>query len=209
MEKSTPDNRTIHEYLTALRSGSPTPGGGSAAAYAGAMGASLAAMVARLTLKSTDADTALAPAAARLDALVNELSASARADEDCYGRYRAAAALPKATTEEKQARSAAMQAALQSAAETPLLTARRAIEALDLASIVAEFGTKYALSDVHVAGQLLSAAIDSALVFVDVNISMIKDDEIASDLRWRADEVRSRLAGAKDALNSALTAQET
>jgi formiminotetrahydrofolate cyclodeaminase len=208
MEKSTPDNRTIHEYLTALRSGSPTPGGGSAAAYAGAMGASLAAMVARLTLKSTDADTALAPAAARLDALVNELSASARADEDCYGRYRAAAALPKATTEEKQARSAALQAALQSAAETPLLTARRAIEALDLASIVAEFGTKYALSDVHVAGQLLSAAIDSALVFVDVNISMIKDDEIASDLRWRADEVRSRLAGAKDALNSALTAQE-
>jgi formiminotetrahydrofolate cyclodeaminase len=207
METNTPDNRTIHEYLGALRSGSPTPGGGSAAAYVGAMGASLAAMVARLTLKTADADSALAPAAGRLDALVDELSASARADEDCYARYLAAAALPKATIEEKQARSAAMQAALQTAAETPLLTARRALEALDLAAIVAVHGTKHALSDVQVAGQLLAAAIDGALVFVDVNIAMIKDEEIASDLRWRAGEVRSRLTSVRDALSSSLASR--
>jgi formiminotetrahydrofolate cyclodeaminase len=168
------------------------------------MGASLAAMVARLTLKGTDANSALVPAAERLDALVDELSASARDDEDCYGRYRAATALPKSTAEEKQTRSAAMQAALHSAAETPLLTARRALEATDLASIVAVHGTKHALSDIQVAGQLLAGAIDGALVFVDVNISAITDEEIASDLRWRAEEVRSRLSTARDALNSAL-----
>jgi formiminotetrahydrofolate cyclodeaminase len=168
------------------------------------MGASLAAMVARLTLKAADADSALGPAADRLDALVNELSGSARADEDCYGRYRAAAALPKATTEEKQTRTAAMQAALRTAAETPLLTARRALEALDLAAIVALHGTKHALSDIQVAGQLLAAGIGGALIFVDVNISMIKDEEIASELRWRADEVRTRLSTARGTLNSAL-----
>ena len=204
METNAPDNRTIHDYLSALRSGSPTPGGGSATAYAGAMGASLAAMVARLTLRAPEADTALAPAAKRLDALVDELSASARDDEDCYGRYRAAAALPKATAGEKQARSAAMQAALQAAAETPLLTARRALEALDLTAIVAELGTRYALSDVHVAGHLLTAAIEGALIFVDINIGMIKDDKMASDLRRRANEVRSPFASARDVLASAL-----
>ena len=182
METNTPDNRTIHEYLTALRSGSPTPGGGSAASYAGAMGASLAAMVARLTLKAADADSALTPAADRLDALVDELSSSAREDEDCYGQYRAAAALPKASAEEKQARSAAMQAALQAAAETPLRTARRALEALELAAVVAAHGTKHALSDVDIARSLLSASTDGALVFVTINASSIKDPALAADL---------------------------
>jgi formiminotetrahydrofolate cyclodeaminase len=204
MDTNTPDNRTIHDYLTALRSGSPTPGGGSAAAYAGAMGAALGAMVARLTLKSTDADEALATAADRLDALIDELSASAREDEASYEHYRAAIALPKATAEEKQARAAAMQAALKAAAETPLLTAHRALEALELGSIIAAHGTKHALSDVQVAAQLLGAAIEAAMVFVDVNVSMIKDEDIASDLRWRAQDVRSRQTAARDVLSSAL-----
>src|SRR4029078_8118336 len=109
METSTPDPRTLHEYLGALRSGSPTPGGGSAAAYAGAIGTSLAAMVCRLTLASADLSTdhPLASSADRLDRLVEELSESARQDEECYSRYRAAAALPKSTPEERQARSLA------------------------------------------------------------------------------------------------------
>lgn len=208
METNAPDNRTLAEYLTALRSDSPTPGGGSAAAYAGAMGASLVAMVGRLTLNAPDADASLAAASDRLDALVGELSESARADEACYGRYRSAVALPKASPEDKQARSAAMQAALQTAAETPLLTARRAIEALQLSSTVARFGTKHALSDVQVAGSLLAAAIEGALVFVDVNVRMIKDEEVASDLEWRANEARGELLAASDGLRLTLRGRQ-
>jgi formiminotetrahydrofolate cyclodeaminase len=198
METSTPDNRTLHEYLGALRSGSPTPGGGSAAAYAGAMGASLAAMVCRLTLASANdgAEHSLAPAADRLDTLVDELSESARRDEKCYARYRAAAALPKTSPEEKQARSLALQASLHTAAETPLLTARRALEALSLAALVAELGTKHALSDVDVARSLLSSSIDGALVFVAVNAASIKDDNLAADLMRRAEEIRTEAAAA-------------
>jgi len=193
MEASTPDNRTLHEYLSALRSGSPTPGGGSAAAYAGAMGASLAAMVCRLTLASADSSTdhPLASAVNRLDTLVDELSESARQDEECYARYRAAAALPRATPAEKQARSLALQASLHTAAETPLLTARRALEALSLAALVAEHGTKHALSDVEVARSLLTTSIDGALVFVAVNADSIKDENLAADLRRRTEKIRA------------------
>jgi formiminotetrahydrofolate cyclodeaminase len=208
METRTPDNRTIHEYLSALRSGSPTPGGGSAAAYAGAMGASLAAMVCRLTLVSAEAPTKhpLAPAADRLDKLVDELSESARRDEECYSRYRAAAALPRSSPEEKQARNLALQASLHTAAETPLLTARRALEALNLATLVAEHGSRHALSDVEIARSLLKSSIDGALVFVTVNADSIKDENLAADLRRRAEGIRADASAASklaaDALRS-------
>jgi methenyltetrahydrofolate cyclohydrolase len=198
METSTSDNRTIFEYLSALRSSSPTPGGGSAAAYAGAMGTSLAAMVCRLTLASANLSTdhPLASAADRLDRLVEELSESASQDEECYSRYRAAAALPRSTPEERQARGLALQASLHTAAETPLLTARRALEALSLAALVAEHGTKHALSDVDVAISLLTSSIDGALVFVAINADSIKDENLAADLKRRAEEIRSDASAA-------------
>ena len=91
------DDPSLADYLRSLRSAEPTPGGGSAAAYVGAMGAALAAMVCRLTLKSASDDHGLADAADRLDALVEELSRSAQDDEACFGRYRAAASLPNYT----------------------------------------------------------------------------------------------------------------
>jgi formiminotetrahydrofolate cyclodeaminase len=156
------------------------------------MGAALAAMVCHLTLGSADTspDHPLISAADRLDRLVDELSESARQDEECYSRYRAAAALPKATPQEKQARSMALQASLHTAAETPLLTARRALEALTLAALVAEHGTKHALSDVEVGRSLLASSIDGALVFVAVNADSIKDEDLAADLRRRKDQLR-------------------
>jgi len=210
METSSPDNRTLHEYLGALRSGSPTPGGGSAAAYAGAMGASLAAMVCRLTLAAAEDSSPhqLAPTADRLDMLVDELSESARQDEECFARYRAAAALPKSTPDEKRARSLALQASLHTAAETPLLTARRALEALPLASLAAEHGTRHALSDIDVARSLLGACIDGALIFVAVNAKSIKDIELSADLMRRADQIRRDATEASDRVRDALRGRE-
>jgi formiminotetrahydrofolate cyclodeaminase len=157
------------------------------------MGAALAAMVCRLTLKSASDDHGLADAADRLDALVEELSRSAQDDEACFGRYRAAASLPKSTPEEKANRSLAMQASLRTAAEVPLLTAKRALEALVLANVPAEHGTKHALSDVEAGRLMLGAAITAVLLNVDVNADMIKDDTVADGLRTSARELRERV----------------
>jgi formiminotetrahydrofolate cyclodeaminase len=162
------------------------------------MGAALAAMVAQLTLKSADEEIAarLEQAAGRLDALVDELSRSARDDEECYGRYRSAAALPKATAEERSARALAMQGSLRTAAEVPLLTARRGVEALRLTAPVAESGTRHALSDVDAARLLLAAGIEAALLNVDVNVALISDPDVARDLARKAADLRHQTSQA-------------
>jgi formiminotetrahydrofolate cyclodeaminase len=210
-DSAVPDGRSLADYLIALRSGDPTPGGGSAAAYAVAMGAALAAMVARLTLKSAPAEIAdrLEPAAARLDALVDELSQSAREDEECYGRYRAAVALPKTTEDERTARRLAMQASLRTAAEIPLLTARRGLEALKLTSGVAQSGTAHALSDVEAARLLLSAGIEACLLNVDVNVTLIKDSAISQELQRRAADLRHQSSQASKAIWQLLAARKS
>jgi formiminotetrahydrofolate cyclodeaminase len=173
------------------------------------MGAALAAMVARLTLKSADPETAarLEPAAGRLDALVDELSQSARDDEECYGRYRAAAALPKATAEERSARALAMQGSLRTAAEVPVLTARRGVEALRLTALVAESGSRHALSDVDAARLLLSAAIEAALLNVDVNVALLSDTEVATDFARKAADLRHQTSKAAKAVWQALASR--
>lgn len=140
--------------------------------------------------------------------LVDELSESARRDEECFARYRAAAALPKSTPDEKRARTLALQASLHTAAETPLLTARRALEALTLASLAAEHVTRHALSDVDVARTLLASSIDGALIFVAVNADSIKDAELSADLMRRAEQIRQDAAETADHVRDALRGRD-
>ena len=80
-----PDKRSIATYLESLRSAEPTPGGGSAAAYTGAFGAALLAMVCQLTMNSRPGEdtSLLGPTADRLDSLVDRLSSAARDDAAC------------------------------------------------------------------------------------------------------------------------------
>src|SRR3954471_3021207 len=108
-------DRTIEAYLNALSSGAATPGGGSAAAYAGALGTSLIAMVARLTKPGDDAALAdrLHAIAERSDDLGAHLAEAAVRDEAVYASYRAAASLPRNTDDEKNRRKSAMQSALK------------------------------------------------------------------------------------------------
>lgn len=202
----TPDERSIAIYLESLRSAEPTPGGGSAAAYTGALGAALLAMVCRLTLNSRPGEdtSLLGPTADRLDSLVDRLSSAARDDEACYGRYRTAAAMSKASEEEKQARRAAMQDALIAAGRAPLASAGLALQALELAPQVAATGTIHALSDVATAKHLLIASVAGSLVNVEVNIGMIKDPDACADLGRQVEEIRSRVPAMAGAVDEAL-----
>jgi methenyltetrahydrofolate cyclohydrolase len=201
MNTESPDNRTVSEYLAALRSGAPTPGGGSAAALAGSLGAALLAMVCRLTLHRANLETSesLESVTQELDELVVSLSAAAREDEAVYGQYRAASSMPRSTAEEKQIRSAALQTALTAAADTPLAAASLGLKAIKLGESVARLGSPHALSDVETGRLLLDASIQGALTFVDVNVALIKDQATADARRRRAADIRHQASqGTKD-----------
>jgi len=172
------EHRSVAEFCASLASADPTPGGGTASAAAGAMGASLVSMVLALTLdKEKFAAVAgelrpiageAASASSRLAELMNEDAAS-------FDAMVAARRLPKETEDQKAARSAAMESAARHAAEVPMETARCATMLLSRVPMLAEKGNPNAASDAGVAALLLAAAAEGALLNVGINLGSIKD----------------------------------
>ena len=170
--------RSVSDLLAAFRSSDPTPGGGSAAALSGAVGASLLAMVAGLARPQADSDDDVArlqQAGTRCVDLALQLERLIDRDAEAYDLVVGAYRLPKATDEEKAARTAAIQAALKAATEAPLEVMRLCREALTLAPVVGSLGNANASSDVKVAGGLLRAGLDGARENVDINLGSVKD----------------------------------
>jgi formiminotetrahydrofolate cyclodeaminase len=174
---------TVAELMAALASPEPTPGGGTAAAVAGAMGVSLLVMVAGLAKSKNNTDdekAALATARAALEPLAARLMQLADADTDAFKAVMAAYRLPKATDEEKAARTAAIQAALRGATTVPLDTLRACADAIAHGRTVADFGNRAAASDVGVAIGLLKAAAGGAAENVAINLASMKDESFRS-----------------------------
>jgi formiminotetrahydrofolate cyclodeaminase len=169
----------VGEFLDALASAEPTPGGGTAAALAGAMGASLLMMVAGLTRSRNGAEderVALSEARAALASVRERLSALADTDTDAFNQVMAAYRLAKATDEEKAARTDAIQLALKAATSAPLDTLRAAAEALRLGRVVAQHGNRNAVSDIGVGVGLLVAAVEGAKANVMINAGSLQDE---------------------------------
>ena len=170
---------TVSQLLAALASPDPTPGGGTAAAIAGAMGTSLLVMVAGLAKSKNHTDdekAALATARAAIDPITKQLADLADADTESFDAVMAAYRLPKATDQDKAARTEAIQSALRGATEIPLATLRACANALGHAQVVADYGNRSAESDVGVAIGLLKAAATGAAANVRINLEGIKDD---------------------------------
>jgi formiminotetrahydrofolate cyclodeaminase len=186
---------TVSELLAAFRSSEPTPGGGSAAALAGAAGASLLAMVAGLPKPqaATDADRQrLAAAGDRATQLAVQLEALIDEDSAAYGLVLGAFRMPKGTAEEKAARSAGIQRALTAATETPLQVMRRCAEALDVAPVVVDLGNPNAASDAAVGVGLLQAALRGAQQNVEINLESLKDAEYVAGIRAEVGRLSDR-----------------
>ena len=174
---------TVAEFLDALASSDPTPGGGTASAVAGAMGASLLVMVTGLAKSNTNVDdekAALAGARQALQPLVATLTNLADADARAFDQVMAAYRLPKATDAEKAARSAAIQQALQGATTAPLQTLRACAGAMAQAATVAACGNRSATSDVGVAIGLLEAAAAGADANVRINLESVRDPQFTA-----------------------------
>jgi len=171
---------SIATLLAAIRDPHPTPGGGSAAALAGALGASLLAKVATMpkhrAASEEDVDrlqaagARCADASLRLEHLTDEDSA---AYDGVVSAYR----LPKATDAEKIERRQSIQRALQAAADVPLEVIRRSAEAIEAGGTIARFSNPNASSDVGVALELLATAARGARLNVEINLASVDDGD--------------------------------
>ena len=168
----------VRDLLAAFRSSDPTPGGGSAAALSGAVGASLLAMVAGLPrpAAATPEDASrLQRAGARCAELAVQLEGLIDRDSQAYNRVVSAYRLPKGTDDEKAVRGSRIQDALREAIEAPLDVMRASREALEQGFVVARFGNANAASDVQVGLEMLKAGLTAARLNVEINLGSVKD----------------------------------
>ena len=172
-------HESLDTYLSALASGEPTPGGGSAAALAGALGAALAAMVARLTAgrkRFASVDAEMQSLITEADTLQARLTSLMDADAEAYQRVMAAYRLPRSSEKAELARQLAIQEALKAASETPKDTMRACLDVLRLARTVATHGNPNAVSDAAVSALLAHAGQQGAALNVRINIANITDE---------------------------------
>lgn len=180
------------DLLRFFRSPDPTPGGGSASALSGAVGASLLAMVAGLPkprAQTTEDAERLIEAGARCASLSDRLAVLLDRDSDAYELVVGAFRLPKGTEDEKTARSSRIQEALREATETPLDVMRMCAEGIHIAAIVAQFGNVNASSDVRVGLELLAAGLRGARLNVQINLASMKDSEYVAATTAAAEEL--------------------
>lgn len=178
--------RAVSDLLDAFASPDPTPGGGSAAALAGAIGASLLAMVAGMPKTKTgapEARAALDEARRRLMAARATLIGLVDRDSAAYALVVAAYGRPKGTDAEKAARREAIQHAMRIATDVPLETATVCAGALGDAAAVEAHGNPNAMSDVGTGLALLGAGLRGALLNVDANIGSLTDPAVVAELQ--------------------------
>ena len=168
----------VIDLLDAFASNEPVPGGGSAAALAGSLGASLLVMAAGLPKTRTMAPeeaTDLAEASSRLRPLRESLIDLVDRDSDAYREVMAALRLPKETDAEKAARRQAIQEGMREATAVPLDVMRACQQALAGAVVVARNAYKIAASDVGMGVELLAAALRGGGLSIDGNLNSLND----------------------------------
>ncbi|MCA1580999.1 MAG: cyclodeaminase/cyclohydrolase family protein [Acidobacteria bacterium] len=185
---------TVIEFIDALGSDAPTPGGGTAAAIAGAMGASLMEMVAALTLtrdKYVGSHAAVRPIAQTAASARLEFLKLAREDSEAYELVVAARRLGKDTDSQKTARADALAIANRRATEVPMRTAQLAARVLASLPELVEKGNPSAASDAGSAALLLEAAAEGALLNVGVNLSGISDPAFVAKMQRETAQIQN------------------
>jgi glutamate formiminotransferase/formiminotetrahydrofolate cyclodeaminase len=167
-------DRTLRAFSDDLASDAPVPGGGSAAAYAGAVGASLAAMVARIAAKKGEDET-LRDYIGEVDNLRADFLRLVDDDSAAYARVAEAMKLPRASDDEKKVRTERVQAALLAASRVPLEIAKTSRRLLDACERGLPKAPSAAVSDVGVGALLAEAALRGAAMNVMINLSSVKD----------------------------------
>jgi glutamate formiminotransferase/formiminotetrahydrofolate cyclodeaminase len=170
-------------FLDALAGDTPTPGGGSAAAYSGAEAAALAAMVARLTVgrkKYAAVEAQMQALLEQAETLRRSLAAAVEEDAAAFQGVMAAYKLPRDTPEQEQVRRQAIDAANLEAARVPLRVAQQTVAVLELALTAVEGGNLNAITDGASGAELALAALNSASLNIRTNLSGMQDLPVAA-----------------------------
>lgn len=177
-------------FIDALSSKEPTPGGGGASAYVAALAAALASMVANLTVGKqayTDVEADMYICLEKLEELTDTLVELVEADARAFKPLAQCYSMPKNTSEEKAARSTAMQEALVNACEVPLEIMRTTLKVLEQIDFVAERGSRLAVSDAGAAAVFAKAAVQAASLNIFINASSMTNTDRAQSYTHEAE----------------------
>ena len=173
-------DKVVTKFLDELASDAPAPGGGAAACIAGAMGAALGSMVARLTIGKQgyeDVEKFFKKKLKKTEELRIKLTELTDKDANAFSGVIKAFGMPKETEEEKVARSATILAEYKIAAEVPLDTCIACKEVIDLHIEMGTKGNKQALSDIAVGALCALTGLKSAMHNVEINLGWIKNKD--------------------------------
>ena len=194
-------DKKISNFLDELASNSPTPGGGSVAALAGALGVALISMVGNLTVgkkKYEDVEEDIKKIISSSEKLRYELSQLIEEDVKVFNNFMATYKMPKETEDEKGIRAEMIQESLIKAAKVPLKVAYKCLDILSLSKEVAEKGNINVVSDAGDAALMAEAALESAILNVKINLKMIKDEKERTELSSSIKEILLKEKGQKE-----------
>ncbi len=185
----------IESLVRETASSSPTPGGGSIAAFTGALSAALSEMVASLTVgkkKYADKEADMRKALLGLKAIREELLEAMEKDASSFSSYMEALKLPKSTKEEQDIRKAAMQEGLKKAAEVPLFVARSASKIFPYAGYLVSEGNKTVVTDGMISSMLAKTAVAASACNIRVNLASIEDESYTESLSIEIAELEEK-----------------
>lgn len=191
----------VKDFTDEVSRESPAPGGGSIAALAGSLGASLSSMVCNLTANkrgSEAIDQILNEAAEKCQEIKFNLLKAVDDDTNAFNGYMEAMRMPKDTDEQKKIRSAAMQEGLKQAVAVPLATAIDSLEAIKIAGIVARHGNPNSITDVGVGAQAAYTGVIGGVYNVLINLKNIKDKEFVAEMKTTCAKLKEEAKVALD-----------
>jgi len=185
----------LTDFIDEVSRESPAPGGGSIAALAGALGASLSSMVSNLSANkrgSEEVDKILNKAAEDCQQIKEKLVKAIDEDTNAFNEYMNARRLPNKTAEEKKAREEAMQAGLKQAVMVPLNTAKQSYRAIEIAEAVAKNGNPNSITDVGVGAQSAYTGVLGGIYNVLINLKDIKDQKFVEEMKSTCAELKDK-----------------
>ena len=186
------ESMTIQEFLDVLSSKEPVPGGGGASALAGALGNALGQMVANLTIgkkKYALVEDEIKELAERMKGIQGQFSALADQDAKVFAPLAKCYSLPSGTEEEKAYKAEVMEARLLDANLVPMEIMEKAWEMLEIMDILADKGSRMAVSDVGVGVQFIRTALLGAVMNVYINTKSMKNREKAEEMNEKAERL--------------------